>query len=351
MVMDAALATSRMVLKAMFDEDYPEGPSCIYPMYMTHDIRVEAALYHLHVIGDPEDHKLMALSSAKAWMHPQIAGDEPVTSSLRDALLPSSLGVRGPYGYIATTREDLHTAWVRLWQECPQGLRLVLKPTSGSGGCGVILDVSEADLDKFDFSTGNSAILEQLVVGGEPVQSPTLYMIGDVPCGFLADQVLSRDGATNLGNKYPSNLRTDLFPVCVAAAQTVNKAWSLKANWGLDFVINTEGIPIIVDLNMGRPNGNLAIRMWASRCSRPLSIYTSSWFIPCNGPNIQDLTDALRSGGLLWNGSEGAVVYQHSVGCVSSYAVASCIGDSGIQRVLSKLSTLMLNAFGIIVLA
>jgi hypothetical protein len=172
-----------------------------------------------------------------------------------------------------------------------------------------------------------------MVVGQELVQSPTIYMIGDMPCGLLSDQVLSEDGATNLGNKYPSNLRSDLFPLCVAAAQAVNKAWGLKANWGLDFVLNADGVPIIVDLNMGRPNGNFAIRMWASRCPRSLSIYTSSWFIPVDGPNIQELTDALRCEDLLWNGSEGAVVYQHSFGCVSSYAVASSSGNSGLQDV------------------
>jgi len=347
MIADAALATCRTVLKAMFAEHDPDGPSCIYPMYMTHDIQVEAALYSLHIIGDLEDHNLMPLSSAKAWMHPQIArGDGPATSSLRDALSPSSFSVRGPYGYVAITLEDLHTAWLRLRQECPPGTRLVLKPSSGSGGCGVILDASEVDLDKFDFNSGASAILEEMVVGHELVQSPTLYMIGDMPCGLLSDQVLSKDGATNLGNKYPSKLRTDLFSVCVAAAQAVNKAWSLKANWGLDFVIDAKGIPIIVDLNMGRPNGNLAVRMWASRCPRLLSIYTSSWFIPLDGPNIQELTDALRSEDLLWNGSEGAVVYQHSAGSVSSYAVASSSGDSVLHDVLSKLTTLMLKRFG-----
>jgi hypothetical protein len=66
----------------------------------TQDIQVEAAAYSLHVIGDAEDHTLMPLSSAKAWMHPKIAeGDGTATSSLRDALLPSSRGVRGPYGF------------------------------------------------------------------------------------------------------------------------------------------------------------------------------------------------------------------------------------------------------------
>lgn len=347
-IADPALATCRMVLKAMSAEHDPDGPSCIYPMYMTQDIQVEAALNSLHVIGDPEDHNLMLLSEAKAWMHPRIVGgDLSVMSSLRDVLSPGSFGVRGPYGYVAATVEDLYEARVRLQQECPPGTRLVLKPSSGSGGCGVVLDASEADLDKFDFTSGASAILEEMVVGHTSVQSPTIYMIGDRPCGLLSDQVLSKDGTVNLGNKYPSNLRSDLFPLCVSAAQAVNKAWKLKANWGLDFVINCEGVPIVVDINMGRPNGNLGIRMWASRCPQLLSIYSSSWFIPLNGPTIQDLTDALRFTGLLWNGSEGAIVYQHAVGCVSQYAVASSSGNTGLQALLSKLTTLMLKRFGI----
>ena len=99
------------------------------------------------------------------------------------------------------------------------------------------------------------------MIGRKPAQSPTIYMIGDSPCGFLADQVLSEDGITNYGNKYPSNLQADLLPLCVEAAQAINQVWKLDSNWGLDFVINTEGIPVIVDLNMGRPNGNFAVRM------------------------------------------------------------------------------------------
>jgi hypothetical protein len=337
-IADAAFATCRLVLKAMSAEHDKErryerrGPSCFYPMYVTEDIREEAALYSLHVIGDPEDHKLMPLSSAKAWMHPQIAGgDETATSNLRTTL-SSKLAVRGPYGYVATTSEDLHIAWVRLQQECPPGTRFVLKPSNGSGGCGVILEATEADLVKFEFNSGISAILEEMVVGRKPVQSPTLYMIGDRPCGFLADQVLSKDGATNLGNKYPSNLRADLLPACIQAAQAMNQIWKLTSNWGLDFVINAAGTPIIVDLNMGRPNGNFAVRVWASRCPRRLSIYTSSWFVPLDGPKIQELTDALRSEDLLWNGSEGTIVYQHFVGCECSYAVASHAGDRGIPH-------------------
>jgi len=358
MMADPAFATCRMVLKVMAAEYDPgignarrgeerSAPRCFYPMYVTQGVVEQAALYNLHVIGDPEDDNLMPLNSAKAWMHPQITrGDEPVTSSLRN-VLSGGLAARGPYGYVAATSEDLHIAWVRLRQECPPGTRLVLKPSNGSGGCGVILDATEADLEHFDFSSASSAILEEMVVGCKPVESPTLYMIGDTPCGFLADQVLSKDGATNLGNKYPSNLPTDLVLVCVEAAQAINQIWKLTSNWGLDFVLNASGIPIIVDLNMGRPNGNFAVRMWASRRSRRLAIYSSSWFVPLNGPKIQDLTDALLSEDLLWNGSDGTIVYQHFVGCECSYAVASTGGDSGLQHIMSKLSTLMLKRFGI----
>lgn len=341
MIVDPAFATCRMVLKVR------SGTGCFFPMYMTQDVVEEAALYNLHVIGDHEDHNLMQLSSAKAWMHQKITnGDGPVTSSLRD-VLPSTLGVRGPYGYVATTYEELHAAWGQLQQECPPGIRLVLKPSNGSGGCGVILDATEADLVKHNFKLASCAILEEMVVGCKPVQSPTLYMIGDSPCEFLADQVLSRDGATNLGNKYPSNLPADLLPMCTAAAKKINQTWKLTSNWGLDFVLNDSGIPIIVDLNMGRPNGNLAVRMWASRCPYPLSIFTSSWYIPPTGPKIRDLTDALRSENLLWNGFEGAILYQYFAGCESSYAVASTSGNTGVQHILSKLSTFMLKHFGI----
>eukprot|EP00403_Amphidinium_massartii_P043188 CAMPEP_0178437926 /NCGR_PEP_ID=MMETSP0689_2-20121128/35278_1 /TAXON_ID=160604 /ORGANISM="Amphidinium massartii, Strain CS-259" /LENGTH=486 /DNA_ID=CAMNT_0020060211 /DNA_START=58 /DNA_END=1518 /DNA_ORIENTATION=+ len=352
--MNPAQATCSFVLDQVLNQNGSESSKpkqlLFYPMYVTEDIVADVARSGLHLIGDAEDHVLMPLSSAKAWMHPHIAEEvaSHKSSNLRSAL-PSTVVARGPFGYVATSTSELRTAWTRLQRECPPDTPLVLKPANGSGGCGVILNAQEADLERFDFRTASCAILEEMVIGCKPAQSPTIYMIGDTPCGFLADQVLSEDGATNLGNKYPSNLRTDLLPLCVEAAQAINQVWGLKCNWGLDFVINSSGIPIIVDLNMGRPNGNLAVRMWASRSQQPLSIFTSSWFIPEDGPTIAELTDALRSAGLLWNGANGVMVYQHFRQSTCSYAVASTSGDAALKRITCDLQALMQERFGIII--
>lgn len=214
-----------------------------------------------------------------------------------------------------------------------------------------MLDVTFDDLKTFDFSCPNdSAILEELVVGGKPLKSPTLYMIGHNVCGRLADQVLLDDGVTNIGNKFPSTLRTDLLTVCANAAQRLNKCWGLTSNWGMDFVIDANGDPIIVDLNMGRPNGNFAVRLWASRQKCALTIFTGSWVIPATstcGPTIHEIRDALMQEHLLWNGHEGVIVYQHILGLESSFAVASSFGEPAMNSVLSSLSNVMCKRFGV----
>jgi len=351
---DPAFAVCRAVLASPQVMQVASGCLHFYPMYVTETVASEARGLGLPVIGDAENHEIMPLSSAKAWLHPGITHDgHPYSSSLRDVLPTSSQGVRGPRGYVATSLTGLQAAWKRLQNECPAGTRFVLKPSSGSGGCGVILDVKWDDLNAFDFACPeNSAIIEELVVGGSPLQSPTLYMIGNSVCGQLADQVLLEDGVTNIGNTYPSKLRADLLTMCTTAAQNLNKHWGLTSNWGLDFVIDAAGDPIIVDLNMGRPNGNFAVRLWASRQNAPLNIFTSSWAIPvAGGPTISEINDMLTKESLLWNGREGVMVYQHVPGFESSFAVASGIGDEAISSVLSRLSELMRLRFGIEVYA
>lgn len=348
-VEDPAVKACREVLGSPQVANRLSSSLSFYPMYVTRCAASEAAARGLKVIGDPEDHELGPLSSAKAWLHPRIIdGSHETTPSLRDVVSLTSQGARAPRGYVATSLGGLHEAWRRLQKESPKDTRFVLKPSSGSGGCGVVLDAQWDDLSAFDFSDSCSAILEELVVGGVPLQSPTLYMIGDTPCGRLADQVFLHDGVSNVGNIYPSRGHADLLTVCTDVAHKVNAAWGLTSNWGLDFIINTAGDPILVDLNMGRPNGNFAVRLWACLRSHELSIFTGAWVVPSSSdPGIQKIYDALRNESLSWNGHEGVIVYQHIPGLPSSYAVASASGQTALISLLRKLRKVMREHFSI----
>merc|ERR1719210_2399329 len=89
-------------------------------------------------------------------------------------------------------------------------------------------------------------------------------MLGAEPLTPLGDQLLGGGGVTNFGNRWPADRYTEaLTRRCVRAAHAVQRHWRLCSNWGLDFVIDRQGQPVIVDLNMGRPNGNFAVRLWA----------------------------------------------------------------------------------------
>ncbi|CAK0824963.1 unnamed protein product [Prorocentrum cordatum] len=319
-----------------------------YPMYWLSAIAQEATNFNMPIVGDPEDHRLMPLNAAKAWLHPHIgARDSPC---LRTVL--SALGgrIRGPRGFVAFNVDELREALAQLRRECPAGTKFVLKPAAGSGGCGVVLDATEAHVDAFVFgSSGGSAILEEMVIGLDTPQSPTLYMIGDTPCGPLADQVLADDCSTNLGNRFPSMLQDeDLFSACVKASQEINKTWGMTSNWGLDFVLDKGGDAVIVDINMGRPNGNFAVRLWASLSEKPLTVFTGSWTVPVHGPSIESIFESLRAANILWNGDEGVIVYQHVPGCPSSYAIASARGADGVSQLQARLSKTMLDVNGVV---
>lgn len=322
-----------------------------YPMYLLPEIAQEAMDIGMPIVGDPEDHELMPLNAAKAWLHPHIGARE--ASCLRSVLSPLGSRIRGPKGFVAYSAEELREALAQLRQDCPAGTRFVLKPAGGSGGCGVVLDATEADLDAFVFgSAGSAAILEEMVIGLDAPQSPTLYMLGDRPCGPLADQVLSDDCVTNLGNRFPSVLQDEgLLDACVRASQEINKTWGMTSNWGLDFVLDSEGGAVVVDINMGRPNGNFAVWLWASLSEKPLTVFTGSWTLPLNnGPPISSIFETLRAANLYWNGEEGVIVYQNNPGGPSSFAIVSARGPDAVAQLRSRVSKTMVDAHGIAVL-
>lgn len=319
---------------ALLPEQVPLVTCLFYPMYVTAEMQEWASrLGFAAVLGDPMEHSLGELANAKAWLHPHI---DPVrrSSNLRDAV-PSEVA-RGPYGYIASSQADLCAAFLALQAEVP-GAKFVLKPSWASGGAGIVLDVSEADLEAFQFpeAAGHTAILEEMIEGLGELQSPTLYMIGGAPCGLLGDQILADGGITNLGNRWPSDQSSEhLTQRCVLAAQALQQHWQMTSNWGLDFVIDCKGQPVIVDLNLGRPNGNFAVRLWESTFAQQLFLHSSSFVaadVSCDA-----LFDALERQDLLWcpNRLEGVVVYQFLPGQMSSFAVASAAGWGRVEDIL-----------------
>mmetsp|Transcript_57090 Transcript_57090/g.183457 ORF Transcript_57090/g.183457 Transcript_57090/m.183457 type:complete len:527 (-) Transcript_57090:633-2213(-) len=318
-----------------------------YPMYLTAEMAAACRRRGLTPVGDAEDHPICRLGEAKGWLHRHIM-PEKGGPSLRDALPGAGAGsgagaARGPRGYLASTTEELLLAAGALRGELPSGARLVLKPSWASGGEGIILDVQEAQLAAFEFPPGgqHTAILEELIEGA--AESPTLYMIGAEPCGALADQLLSGGGAINDGNRWPSSSASEqLTQTCVAAAQKIQEVWGLRSQWGLDFVIGRDGAPVIVDLNMGRPNGNFSVRLWESRHCQRVYLHTSSW-VPPTGVGAGAFFRALRERGLAWDGAalQGVLVYQHFQGQDSAYAVASSESWEAVDGIMASLQELM----------
>lgn len=326
----------------------PTDPLCFYPMYLTPQAEEAGRRSGVRVVGDRAEHKLGPLPCAKAWLHPHI-DPQRRGSNLRDTLQQAgakACSARGPIGYIASSSADLKAALRALRQETPQGTRFVLKPSWASGGEGILLDVCEEQLEDFDFPDREecTAILEELIESDETLgdtRSPTLYMIGDRPCGAPADQLLRDGGAVNLGNRWPSQLPADLAQACTEVAKEVHKSWGLQSQWGLDFVLDRSGTPIIVDLNMGRPNGNFAVRMWESRGPNRLNLHTSSWRVP-EGLPAPELFRRVRLAGLAWNPetARGVIIYQHLPGLESAYVVASAAGWEEVDEFVSRLEAL-----------
>lgn len=261
-------------------------------------------------MNDPEEHPWLPLSSAKGWLHPHI---EPSLQkgSLSESLKNLSLSARGPRGFVCSSKTQLHSAFIRLKEDNLGGnsRKIVLKPSWESGGNGILFDVQESDIEKIVFpgrysdfvsdvileeelidANKYSVILEEELIA-DPIleklncHSPCLFMLGMNPLEpAMADQVFAATmegkSAVNLGNQLPSKLHnlsddkagladeaTGAIEDAVKLAKHIQTCWDLQSHWGMDFlIVREEGklLPICVDINMGRPNGNIAVRMWDS---------------------------------------------------------------------------------------
>jgi len=329
---------------------------CMYP-----DARVArlAATHGLRCLGDLDAHPIVgSLRQAKSFLHPSLA--QHSRPSLRDAALGDL--VRGPRGYCCTTPEQLLEAWERLTTAHP-GIKLVLKPASGSGGTGVVLDATKDDVESLveqmraerkgrfvvraACDDADETIVEEML--GQPGKpSPTVYMVGS-RVAVVADQLLTPCGTVNLGNVSPAT-QIDASVVCkmARACTELGQYLGLAGQWGADFVLDAQGNPRVVDLNMGRPNGSLSYYCWRARQLAPktlpraaapatLALAASTYFMP-EGGGLASLADSLKSRGLLWDSDrgDGIVLAQFLPGSNDGGSVlaASWQGAKEAQRIL-----------------
>jgi hypothetical protein len=115
----------------------------------------------------------------------------------------------------------------------------------------------------------------------------------------------------------------------------------MKSNWGLDFVVSPEGEPVIVDINMGRPIGNFAVRLWESRFAQQLFLHTST-MDPLTAA-CEEIFDALQTEGLLWEEGklEGVIMYQYLSNQQSRYTIASAAGWERVDVLLERFQMLV----------
>jgi len=291
-------------------------------------------------VGDVEEHPILGtLEAAKGWLHATyptawVTSSVPGVSSLRHAVTYDGLDlgkVRGPDGFVCTTSAEQHLAYKFLRE---QGYQVVLKPADGLGCQGLVLDASKSDLAPITSGEIAPCIVEEMV-GAKNGPSPTIYMCGEHVL-MIADQLM-KDG-TNEGNVAPSTISSKLQSEIAKAGKALGRYLGLTSQWGMDFVMNpVTGDPIIVDLNLGRPNGSLANYMWASRQPRPQD--ASSAFLQQyalmrkspTGETLEDFNRLLETSGLLWTEGclEGIVPFshvpngRHSVLCVSWHSLNS----------------------------
>lgn len=223
----------------------------------------------------------------KSWLH----------SFPREGHTPqkTKAGVRVPRGYLCYDAEDLYLAFRLLRHHGVD--RMMFKPSFSQAGMGIVEVHSTQDIGNLPLSQllgclGSSAtraeygydrhlegapfILEEQICVAEGLPSPVLQSLGSqtFPC---CDQVL--EGHVHMGNAYPSKLPPFITSRCERAFKALREHESfslLNGFWGVDFVIEADSHePVLVDLNMARPNGNHFNLIFVSLLPVPPAAWTT----------------------------------------------------------------------------
>ena len=319
-------------------------------MYHSHPnaaVRDEILASGLDFLGDVDEHPTIgSLREAKGWLHGDYSSSS-LRPSLADALRNGDIScgsVRVPRGYVCKSIDEQHAAFKELKADDPS-IRIVLKPTDGLGCAGLVLDATEADLAPVNtksFIKGELYTIEEMI-GAKGGPSPTVYMCGSTPIA-IADQVM--EGASNVGNFIPSTAPSKMQQAMVEAGKAIGDYLGLRGQWGLDFVVDeaTQN-PVIVDLNMGRPNGNLSYFLWHSRQTPPPALASHELFqtvlerVGPMGETAGEFVQLLRNAGLLWHAgcAEGVLPAMHISGMSSSIVVASWKSRNALQSLCKRL--------------
>ena len=315
---------SFMALQTILDEltthRIPASRRHLYHIFHSHPnaaVRDQIQACGLNFLGDQDEHPILgSLREAKAWLHADYDSSSQRVS-LPDAIRNgeiTSTSVHIPRGYVCASVEEQYEAFRELKSKDPS-IRVVIKPTDGLGSTGVVLDATEADLapkNTKNWLKGLEYTIEEMI-GAKGGPSPTVYMCGSTPI-VVADQVMGGTNGSfvNQGNFVPSAAPSAMQQTMRDAGAAIGEYLGLRGQWGLDFVINeATQDPVIVDLNMGRPNGSLSYFLWRSRQvppptltsedGRPLELHqTVVDRLGPAGETADDFVQLLRKEGMLW---------------------------------------------------
>jgi hypothetical protein len=317
-------------------------PTCalgVYVSFIDQSIRDRIVRAGFDVVGDADMHPMVgSLACVKAWLHPTLAVDargDVVVGATPAARAIETSGCRIPHGYVCgasvADRVEAHR------RVTTSHARAVMKPVHGMGCQGLVLDARSHDVASEDIDC--SVIIEAFIPSR--YDSPAVYMCGDKVLAIV-DQVII-DGR-NTGNAYPSIQAADVQERMINACRSIHAAFGVHGQWGADFVIDTDRVPVIVDLNMGRPLGSLGYLIWRSMQPAPRIVSSTTRLrmlvcerMPPVDQTLQDLRALLRAEGLLWSCPEGVVVVQHLPGHWSAILCASWQGRKALHTLYARL--------------
>lgn len=218
----------------------------------------------IHVFGDLSDGLLQ-----KDVLHPrpsaELKEDSPLVGHLLHPESREPLPIRVPRGFTCFDKDELTWGVVAMKRA---GLRVVLKPSWGSSGDGIILDFTEELLKDYTWNPELGPVgIEEFIDADRKSDGslllPVIHCLARSQFGDIVEQLITGTTSYN-GTASPCKVEDSVRGKVDRATSLLADTLDMQGFWGVDYLLQ-DGEPVLIDLNSGRPNGGHVPKIFSAR--------------------------------------------------------------------------------------
>jgi hypothetical protein len=216
----------------------------------------------------------------KRWLHGQLINSK-FSYNFYNVNLPEEVKV--PRGFTCYSKDEIREAIKIL--ESQNIKKYLIKEVFSCGGENIYFPESEDEFEGFmdehiNFENSNNCKLvkayvveEMIIINDKSCDTYVVHYLGDQLCPGIFKQHSTSFGYTGISSEQANS---ELESKILLQAESILNTLKFKGPWGMDFVVDQEGNPFLIDLNHGRICGSHYVRIFKDLFA-PESKYFDAW--------------------------------------------------------------------------